>query len=122
MKGLANVLNPLCNNGGRVKIDEIVRKVLNETAEYKKRKDWRKEVASRDTKSFLNSKDFYSVGEGYYCYFPDMTLDEQKATIDREKRDGYARLQAAHLHEGQISFNADGSLEIPEPILLEKEG
>ena len=106
MKGLSEALKPFLATGGRITLDTVLKFAMNSDMVDEEGDDFRLETYKANVTSLFNQNDFYSVGNGVFCYIDDMTDEELRKT-------------ATKMLAGQISFDAEtGEYIIPEPVVI----
>ncbi len=120
MKGLSEALKPFFVSGGRVTLDTVLKFAMNSNMVDEEGDDFRLEIYKASITSLFNQNNFYSVGNGVFCYIGDMTDEERRKTATKLDSTGHHYIEKAEkMLAGQISFDAEtGEYIIPEPVVI----
>lgn len=120
MKGLSEALKPFLATGGRITLDTVLTFAMNSDMVDDEGDDFRRETYKANITSLFNQNDFYSVGNGVFCFIDDMTDEEIQKTATKLDSTGHRYIEKAEkLLAGHGYINPETmEVEFPEPVVL----
>lgn len=120
MKGLTEALKPFLATGGRVTLDTVLKFAMNSDMVDEEDDDFRLETYKANITSLFNQNDFYSVGNGIFCFIDDMTDEERDRTATKLDSTGHRMITKAEtMRSGQGYINTETmQIEFPEPVAV----
>lgn len=121
MNGITKAIRMLIEGKTSVNLKSLISDCQESKIVDEEGVDFRDETYKSQIVSSLNAMDFYATGNGDYTYIEFMTEAQLKKVKDRLVKVIKSMRKTVKKLDGQISFLEDGSLNIPEPVKIEKE-